>query len=196
MIQATDADRDAVVEILVSAFYDDPTWSWAFPDPTLRRDHHRRLWAYFTDGALRYPWLWLDDTRSATALWIPPGGSELSAEQGHAVEQLVVEVLGADADRVLNAIAMFDAALPHEEPHFYLTLLGTTREQHGNGYGLGLLADTLALIDEAAMPAYLEASNPANVALYRRYGFDVRSSFQLPADGPEVVTMWRPTGPV
>ena len=41
------------------------------------------------------------------------------------------------------------------------------------------------------MPAYLEASNPANVALYARYGFDVFASFTLPQGGPEVITMWR-----
>jgi len=49
----------------------------------------------------------------------------------------------------------------------------------------------MRLIDEAGKPAYLEASNPANVALYSRHGFEVRGSFKLPGDGPEVFTMWR-----
>jgi ribosomal protein S18 acetylase RimI-like enzyme len=53
------------------------------------------------------------------------------------------------------------------------------------------LAGNLRRIDEAGMPAYLEASNPANVALYERHGFKVRGSFTLPGDGPEVFTMWR-----
>lgn len=45
-----------VVELLVSAFYDDPTWSWAFPDPSKRAEQHRRLWGLFVEGAMRFPW--------------------------------------------------------------------------------------------------------------------------------------------
>ena len=84
-----------------------------------------------------------------------------------------------------------DRAHPREVPHFYLSLLGTRAEHRGRGYGLDLLAKNLRRIDEAGMPAYLEASNPANVALYERHGFEVRGSFKLPGDGPEVFTMWR-----
>jgi ribosomal protein S18 acetylase RimI-like enzyme len=60
---------------------------------------------------------------------------------------------------------------------------------------LGLLAANLRRLDAEASPAYLEASNPANVALYERYGFQVRGSFALPEGGPTVCTMWRvPSG--
>ena len=52
-------------------------------------------------------------------------------------------------------------------------------------------AATVAEIDNEAMPAYLEASNPANVALYERHGFDVIGWFRTPDDGPEVFTTWR-----
>jgi ribosomal protein S18 acetylase RimI-like enzyme len=92
---------------------------------------------------------------------------------------------------VIHAFELFDRAHPREVPHFYLSLLGTRAEHRGRGYGLGLLAGNLRRIDEAGMPAYLEASNPANVALYERHGFEVRGSFKLPGDGPEVFTMWR-----
>jgi GNAT superfamily N-acetyltransferase len=89
-------------------------------------------------------------------------------------------------------VELFDAAHPHEEPHHYLTLLGTDPAQRGRGLGLALLATTLALVDEAGTAAYLEASNPANVPLSERSAFAPESSFRLGDDGPEVVTMWRP----
>ena len=41
------------------------------------------------------------------------------------------------------------------------------------------------------MPAYLEASNPANVPLYQRHGFELAGAFDLPDFGPTVHTMWR-----
>ena len=35
--KATESDFRAVVETIAGAFYDDPLWSWVFPDPEARR---------------------------------------------------------------------------------------------------------------------------------------------------------------
>lgn len=169
-------------------------WSWAFPDPSLRPGQHRRLWGLFVHGALRYPWVWLSPGNTATSVWIPPDGTELSEQQEAALEPAVVEMLGTQAARVMRAFELFDRAHPRDVPHFYLSLLGTRAEFRGRGHGLRLLAQNLSRIDETGMPSYLEASNPANVALYERYGFVVRGSFTLPEGGPEVFTMWRDAG--
>ena len=188
---ASPRDSDEVVSILVGAFHDDPTWSWAFPDPALRAEQHKRLWRLFVDGAMRFPWVWLTKGNTATSVWIPPQETEFSQEQEAALGPMIIEMLGPKASRVLHALEMFDQAHPRGVPHFFLSLLATRVEHRGRGYGLGLLAGNLRRIDEAGMPAYLEASNPANVALYERHGFKVRGSFKLPGDGPEVFTMWR-----
>ena len=185
-----------VVEILVSAFYDDPTWSWAFPDPSKRVGQHRRLWRLFVEGAMRFPWVWLTQGNTATSVWIPPNETDLSDEQEAALEPLLIEMLGSRASRALKGVEMFDQAHPRGVPHFYLTLLGTSVEHRGHAYGLRLLAENLRHVDEAGLPSYLEASNPANVPLYMRYGFEVLGSFTLPEGGPEVFTMWRDPKPV
>jgi ribosomal protein S18 acetylase RimI-like enzyme len=189
---ATADDADAVTEILVGAFYDDPIWSWAFPDPAARRRQHRAFWRLFVDGALRYPWVWLAAGDTATSIWIPPGGTDLSEEQEALLDPLLAELLGADARRVTHAFELFEEAHPRDESHYYLSLLGTAPAQRGHGYGLGLLADNLREIDRDGGSAYLEASNPANVPLYERHGFRVVGSFDLPDGGPTVRTMWRP----
>jgi hypothetical protein len=100
----TPDDAALAVELLVGAFYDDPTWGWAFPDPDRRRDQQRALWQLFVRGALRYPWIWLADGGSATSVWIPPGGTEFTPEQEAEMEQLLVDLLGSDAGRVLHGI--------------------------------------------------------------------------------------------
>lgn len=183
-------DIDDVVEILVAAFYADPLWSWAFPDPLLRRAQHRQLWRLAVEGAVRYPWVWLAPDNAATSVWIPPEGTELSEEQEERLEPLLRELLGPGAARVVETFSLFERHHPRAAPHYYLSLLGTDPLQSGRGHGLRLLAGNLRLIDEAEMPAYLEASNVANVPLYERYGFTVHGSFRPPG-GPEVVTMWR-----
>jgi GNAT superfamily N-acetyltransferase len=192
---ASAQDSAEVVEILVSAFYDDPTWSWAFPDPSRRADQHRRWWGLYVDGAIRFPWVWLTRGHTATSVWIPPNETELSQEQEAAVEPLLVEMLGPGASRVLQAVEMIDLAHPRGVPHFYLSLLATSTGHRGHAYGLRLMAENLRQIDDAGMPAYLEASNPANLPLYMRCGFEVLGSFTVP-QGPEVFTMWRDPQPL
>jgi hypothetical protein len=46
---------------------------------------------------MRYPWVWLTPGNTATAVWIPPNGTDLSEEQEAALEPTIVEMLGADA---------------------------------------------------------------------------------------------------
>ena len=105
-------------------------------------------------------------------------------------------MLGPKASRVLHALEMFDQAHPRGVPHFLLSLLATVPEHRGHGCGLRLLTKDLRQIDEAGMPSYLEASNPANVPLYLRHGFEVLDSFTVPEGGPEVFTMWRAPAPL
>ena len=184
-------DLDTIVDILVGAFYEDPTWSWAFPDPDQRRRQHRELWSIFARGALRFPYTWLTPADTATALWIPPGAEELDAAQEDEVEAFIERELGGDAPRVLALLEQFDEAHPRGTDHFYLSFLGTRVEDRGHGYGLSLLGATLKSIDQQHQPAYLEASNEVNVELYGRFGFTTRDRFRPQADGPVVTTMWR-----
>lgn len=188
------AGVDACVAILVGAFYDDPLWSWAFPDDSRRRAQHAVVWRLMVEGAIRYPWTWLAAGGAATSVWIPPGGTELSDEVAGGLESVLVDLLGAGASRVQGALAALEAAHPHDPPHFYLSLLGTDPARRGHGHGLRLLADNLREIDALGMPAYLESSNPGNVALYARHGF-VPVGLATPPGGPDVVTMWRDPRP-
>jgi GNAT superfamily N-acetyltransferase len=192
---AAPSDVASAVEILVGAFYDDPTWSWAFPDPDARPAQYRALWGLFVAGAMRYQSVWLAAGNAAVSVWIPPGGSELSDEQEESLEPLLVRLLGHDAPRVLRAFELIEAAHPRDAPHYYLSLLGTDPARRGHGYGLSLLAANLRRVDDAGAPAYLESSNPANVSLYERHGFQVIGSVEMPEAGPTLHTMWRAPTP-
>lgn len=194
--RARTQDAATVTEVLTAAFHDDPTWAWAFPDPVARPQQYRTVWGLAVAGALRYGWVWLTAGDTAASVWIPPGGTDLSDEQVEELQRVLPEVMGPGAARVLDALEVFDRAHPRDEPHYFLSLLGTDPRHRGRGLGLGLLQENLRLVDAERMPAYLEASNPANVPLYERYGFRPIGSFTLPDDGPQVVTMWRdPAGP-
>jgi GNAT superfamily N-acetyltransferase len=189
--QVNEAEADRVTELFTLAFYDDPTWGWAFPDPGQRMDHHRMWWGLYMHSALAYGWVWMTKDGGAAALWIPPGEPELSDEDEARVEPLLRELLGSHADDVLALLDQFEANHPRHAPHHYLSLLGTHPDHRGRGKGMGLLAANLAQIDELGSPAYLESSNRANDHRYERLGFVQVGEFAAPSGGPTVACMWR-----
>lgn len=187
---AAAADLPALAETLAEAFYEDPVWSWAFPDPARRLEQQRALWRLALESALGYGWVWLTDGCASAALWIPPGKPELRPEDEERLGPLLTELLGDGAARVLDTFDRFDAAHP-DEPHYYLSLLATHPDHRGRGVGMGLLADNLARIDAEGAPAFLESSNPVNDRRYERLGFARCGEFELGEDGPSVTQMWR-----
>lgn len=188
---AAPAELSALTETISLAFNDDPTWSWAFPDPGLRQQHMRTFWAFMIEGALRYPWVLCTEHYEAVAVWIPPGGTELVADDEARIAPLLDSLVGAHSDDVMELLARFDGAHPRDEPHYYLSLLGTHPAHRGQGIGMRLLAENLARIDEEHMPSYLESSNPGNNHRYERLGFAAVGEFFPPGSETPVTTMWR-----
>jgi GNAT superfamily N-acetyltransferase len=189
--RATEADADQVTELFTLAFHQDPTWSWAFPDPEKRMDGHRAWWGLHMHSAVPYGRVWMTDDGGAASLWIPPGEPELSDEDEAKVTPLLHELLGSHAENVLTLLERFDSNHPGDEPHYYLSLLGTHPDHRGQGKGIGLLAANLARIDELGVPAYLESSNRANDHRYELLGFVQVGEFAAPGGGPTVACMWR-----
>ena len=189
--RASASDSDQITELFALAFYDDPTWSWAFPDPERRRDDHRELWGLYVRSAIPHGWVWVTEEGGAASLWIPPGKAELSEEDEALVKPFLRERLGSHADDVLTLIERFESSHPREQPHYYLSLLGTHPDHRGQGKGMGLLAANLAVIDEQGMPAYLESSNRANDHRYERVGFRLMGEFAAPGGEPTLACMWR-----
>ena len=189
--RVTAAEAGDIVELFTLAFHEDPTWSWAFPNPEARLDQHRAWWSLFMHTAVPYGWVWMTEDGGAASSWIPPGRPELSEEDEAQVEPLLRRLVGAHADDVLTLLDRFDSNHPSAEPHFFLSLLGTHPDHRGQGKGMGLLAANLARIDRLGMPAYLDSSNRANDHRYERLGFVQAGEFAAPGGEPTVARMWR-----
>jgi GNAT superfamily N-acetyltransferase len=190
--RATASDIDLVTSIITLAFAHDPLWAHALARLDGETAHHAEFWRLFVAGALRYPDTWLTSGGEATAVWIPPGGTEMTPGQEQRLADLAAGRLGPAAGDCLKLVSRFEAAHPSAEPHYYLTLLGTHPDHRGQGIGMRLLARNLDLVDAAHLPAYLESTNPANNRWYASVGFEPHGEFCYPGGGPMVTTMWRP----
>jgi GNAT superfamily N-acetyltransferase len=184
---ATTRDLDGLTETLSAAFETDPLWSWAFPE----RDDLAVWWRFLIGSALRYPWVWITGEYAAASVWIPPDGDELTTEEEERIEPLLADLAGSRASEILELLERFEASHPREQPHYYLSLLGTHPDHRGSGLGMALLADNLARTDAEGVPAYLESSNPRNNKRYERLGFRQVGEFTTPAGEHTVATMWR-----
>jgi GNAT superfamily N-acetyltransferase len=185
------ADVEPIVDTLTTAFFNDPLWGPAFPVVERRAAQASALWRLSVTSALRYPWMLVTERAEAVALWVPPGGTELTEAESEGLEAFLVELTDRQtADAILRLFDQFDAARP-SEPHFYLSLLGTHSDHRGSGLGMDLLKQSLTRIDALGLPAYLESSNPANDKRYADVGF-IRRDEIVTAAGSAFTTMWRP----
>lgn len=182
---ADDADRPLVVDVLATAFADDPVVRWLLPRTRRDRALFGALVRCFhaapgaTDIAID------DGVIVGAALWDPPGHLP-GRQRAVAGAVRMALALGPALGRGVAVEREFGRRRP-TEPHWYLAQIGATNP--GRGAGTALLGDRLGRLSG---PAYLESTHPANVPLYERHGFAVVERFDLPHGGPPVWTMRRP----
>jgi ribosomal protein S18 acetylase RimI-like enzyme len=174
------------VSVQVTAFSADPCMRAMWPEP---RDYLRNfpdLVYGFGGGAFAHGAAHVTDSFAGGTLWLPPG----VAPDGPALERLVEGTIPEPRrSEVLSVLEQMDAAHP-KEPHWHLAFIGVDPAHQGKGIGGALLGQTLARVDEQRMHAYLESSNPANVPLYRRHGFEVIREIRV-GKFPPVIPMVR-----
>lgn len=186
---ATMADHDALARVLARAFEDDPFLRWAFDRPARRERSSLRFFHWYVAQLIDQDVTWTTASYGGAAVWALPRQWEPSIGQS-------LRLVGGVATgvrhpiRLLHGLAQLERKHP-EADHLYLALLGVDPSLQGQGTGSALIADGLQLADEERWPAYLESSNPANVAFYGRHGFEVIDRTDLPRGGPPIHHMWR-----
>ena len=85
---------------------------------------------------------------------------------------------------ILGVLEQMDNYHPHDEPIWYLPAIGVEPAGQRKGLGSALLKHTLQLCDEMGTRTYLESSNPANIPLYERHGFEVIGRIEVGAAPP------------
>ena len=192
---ATTSDVDRATETIAIAFATDPVWGVALAGADGSVAHHVTYWRLFVASAQRQGSLRLLDNGAAVSVWVPPGGQELDDEGFAALDVLMARVLGpAGIGELTDLFERFEANHPHVEQHAYLSLLATHSDHRGKGLGQILLAADLRGWDEAAVPSYLESTNPANDHRYERAGFRRVGGFRAIRDDAPITTMWRDIG--
>jgi len=185
---ATASDQDHTIATVVLAFSADPMARWSYPDP------HEYL-RYFPDlvralggKAFEHGTAYYVDGFSGAALWLPPDVHPPEDELIALAQRTVSE---QNQEAVFSIFEQMGSYHP-TEPHWYLPLIGVDPARQGNGYGSALMEYALIRCDRENEPAYLESSNPRNIPLYKRHGFELLGTIQVGSSPPLFPMLRRP----
>jgi ribosomal protein S18 acetylase RimI-like enzyme len=184
---AVDRDHADAVQTLVLAFSADPVVRWLYPEPDRYLTHFPSFIRKFGGRAFEHDTAYVAESMEGASLWLPP---DVHVD-GDAVEAVMrSSVPEPRLDDALRILEEMDRYHP-KDTHWYLPMIGVDPARQGQGVGSALLRHALARPDEDSLPAYLESSNPKNVPLYQRYGFEVIGEIQV-GTAPPFWPMFRP----
>src|SRR5687767_3780929 len=181
---ATQADAAAATSVLLLAFAADPMTRWSWPAAEAYLAHFPAAVRAFGGEAFGHGGAHLAE--GGAALWLPPGSGPDEEALGSLLQRTAPASIWGDLAAILKGMGRYHP----REPHWYLPLIGVDPVRQGRGLGSALMRHALALCDRDRLPAYLESSNPANIPLYERHGFERLGAIQS-GDSPTVVPMLR-----
>ena len=174
-----------VIDIVTLAFMTDPAARWLYPESDDYLANYPEFVRGFGGRAFEHGCA--DHLEGyGAAMWLPPGVQSDDAALDTLLERTVPRHRLHALVEVLRQMGNYNP----NEPHWHLAFLGVVPAHQYKGHGSALLKHGLARCDENREPAYLESTNPRNIPLYERYGFQVLGTIQV-ADSPPIVPMLR-----
>ena len=183
---ATLADEPRVTELIVSAFETDPAARWMYPNVWDYRVYFPEFVRAFGGGAFATGTAHVFENYDGAALWLPPGAHP----DDDALMALIANTTPEELQPALMAVFEEMDSYHPTEPHWHLPMIGIHPSHQRQGYGAALLRYPLRLCDEQGVAAYLESSNPENIPLYKRHGFEVLGRIQA-GSSPVITPMLR-----
>jgi len=193
IIRAEPADAEVLSAVIAEAFFDLPPSRWLISDEASRRDIFPAYFRILVEHALAHGIVHTTPDRAAAALWIPVGEGPPAPPERY--PERLREVTTPWTTRFTEFDAALDSRHPAGAAHHHLAMLGVWPGAQGRGLGTALLRHHHDELDQAGVPAYLEAASQRTRRLYRRHHYaDLGPPICLP-DGPQMFPMLRRADP-
>jgi ribosomal protein S18 acetylase RimI-like enzyme len=183
----TPADEIPAIDTVVLAFAADPIARWSWPHSHDYLVNMPRLIRAFGGNAFTHGGAYCTDEYTGTALWLAPDVHPDEEALDDVVPGTVSPSIRSDVVAVMEQMASYHPTAAH----WYLPLIGVDPVHQGKGHGDALMTYALERCDRDHVAAYLESTNPSNIPLYRRHGFEVLGTIQV-GSSPPLVPMLRP----
>ena len=171
---AITSDEAQALGTLTLAFSTDPMVRWSLPDPAKYLAVFPSMARAFGGSAFERGTSYVADGFAGTALWLPPGIEPDEKSLMRLLDENAPYDIKDDMPGIFEQMEKFHPT----EPHWYLPLIGVDPVYQGTGVGSALMTEALKAVDRDGLIAYLESSNPRNISLYERHGFEVIGEIQ------------------
>ncbi|MFK7915232.1 MAG: GNAT family N-acetyltransferase [Pseudomonadales bacterium] len=180
--------RGSAVHTALLGFAADPflRWFWPQADAYVKAVE---IIDTFAGDSVSLDCAWGTTDLNGVALWLPPG---YTLDEEKVLGMFAQTMTPQRFESVLQVLGAIDEYHP-KTPCWYLNMIAVDPAHQGQGLGSALMKAALARCDEDGIPAYLESSNPRNISLYLRHGFEPMGEIQM-ADSPVITPMLRPIG--
>lgn len=145
-----------------------------YPSPQQYLSSFPNFITAFGKKALERDTVYYSQDFSGAAFWFPPG---VEPNTNLVMDTLRQTIPTEHQTEVFSLLEQMSNLHP-SEPHWYLGILGVDPARQKQGYGSKLIRGILDLCDCFELPAYLESSNPMNIAFYKKHGFEVVGEIQ------------------
>jgi GNAT superfamily N-acetyltransferase len=184
------ADRCVAASVfggVTLGFAADPVGRWIYPDPNVFLANFPRVIDLFGGRAFEHGSAYRNDDFTACALWLPP---DVHPDEDNLVAHFEKTVSAEKHEALFATFEQMDRYHP-DTPCWHLAFIAVDPACQGKGLGAALLEEGLRQCDSDGRPAYLESTNPMNLSLYKRFGFEEMGVIKV--DGaPPLFPMFRP----
>jgi ribosomal protein S18 acetylase RimI-like enzyme len=196
LLRLTLKERDAGAAVLGRAFTEYELFRYYFHDQTERRAAADTFASLSLSLCLKYGEVYASSEKlEGVAAWLPPGKAPFGGWQIiRSVPLSTLVRFGRQGAGRMRSYGRFVDDLHRRlvpYPHWYLQIIGVGPAYQGRGFCSRLLRPVLERIDRERMPCYLETNSGKNVAIYRRFGFEVVSEGKMPGTELTIFAMLR-----
>jgi len=179
-----EADRRKAIVTLLLGFSGDPFMRWLNPRADLYLEAGPSFDA-FGGRAIDNGSAYVANEFEGVAFWMPPG---VESDEDRFIEEVLKFVPKNKHETMFKVLEAMEEY--HPKDAWYLPIIGVDPAYQGKGIGSFLMKKAIERVDSEGLAAYLESSNPLNMSLYERCGFETMGQIQI-GDCPVIHPMIR-----
>ena len=176
-----------VLNTISLAFAADPLMRWAMPTADRYLGNFAQMSQIFAGQSIDLGHCYVTEEGEGAALWLPHG---VNPDEDALIALMSGAVPGERLENFGQVLEAMESYHPDDEDCMYLAIIGVDPGHQGRGMGAALMKHATSLLDDTGALGFLESSNPMNISLYQRHGFEIMGEIQL-GDAPVVTPMIR-----
>lgn len=179
MIEATNEDKQTIVDILANSFDDNKSVNYIVRQDKKRKERIRRLMEYSFDVCNSFGRVLLSENQKACALIVFPDKKRTTLRSALWDVNLITSCIGLRGiSRVISREKKIKSLQPRELL-YYLWFIGVDPEEQNKGFGGALLTEIIQDAEQRGRTLCLETSTEKNIPWYQKFGFTVYNELDI-----------------